>query len=92
MTNPTQLTAYDTSGKAQSAQSSTTHARRFFMVVVERCADCFHLHYSDNSGNQCLHESTPDSRDLRQAIYQQNKNAITESCPMWDQSQQEIEK
>lgn len=57
--------------------------QRAFTVVVTGCRGCFHLHYCDNSGNQCMHESTPDSRDLRQTIYQQNKDAITPSCPMW---------
>lgn len=61
---------------------------RYFEVKVERCGDCSFLHYSDESGNMCLHDSTPDSRDIRQTIYQQNKHQLTPTCPMWGETKE----
>ena len=60
--------------------------QRAFTIVVQNCKDCYYLHYSDHAGNMCLHASTPDSRNIRQVIYQQNKDAITPSCPMWSEA------
>lgn len=82
-----QATAYDTSGKAQPAQSSMSPAQRFFMVKVTACAD---YPFADNTSERdCLHDYKTAA--LAKTRWDENILAITPSCPKWDQSQTENE-
>ena len=56
---------------------------------VTKCGECKYVYvYSDMIGvNQY---STCTKADNSHELYQQNKDGITESCPMWQQQNKEV--
>lgn len=68
----------------------TNPTQRFFMVKVTGCKDCIH---ADTDGFGSCNKAYWKTKSIAVSyqVFNENKNAITPSCPMYPQSQ-EVEK
>lgn len=65
-----------------------TNPKRFFMVEVAGCSTC---PIANLNARCCMKNPAIDHESYVAAyrIYQENKDAITPSCPLYGQSQEE---
>ena len=89
MTNPTDFEMTDSVKKAMvnHIMGELAPAQRFFMVKVTGCVNCIH---ADTDGFGSCNKAYWKTKSIAVSyqVFRENEDAITESCPMYPQSQE----